>query len=129
MRIFAPTMSIRQEKFARQMQRDLGELLQRNPAWTAGEFITISKVAVSPDLGYIKVFLSLYNAKTKKNVLQALEDFAKEIRMALAKRIKNDVRKIPEINFYEDDTLEYVAKMEQLFDDINKNKPHNETDI
>lgn len=121
-------MSIRQEKFARQIQRDLGELLQRNPEWTAGEFISISKVNVSPDLGYVKVFLSLYNAKTKTAVLDALENHAKEIRMALAKRIRNEVRKIPELNFFEDDTLEYVAKMDKLFDDINKNKPHKETD-
>lgn len=121
-------MSIRQEKFARQMQRDLGEILQRNPQWAAGEFVTISKVTVSPDLGYVKVFVSMFNSKKRQQVLEALDLNAREIRMQLAKRIKNEVKKIPEISYFEDDTLDYVDKIDKLFDEIHKNTPHNESD-
>lgn len=115
-------MGLRQEKFAKQVQRDLAELLNEHKnEWLNGAFVTISNVMVSPDLGYIKVYLSLFSIKNRKDVLVHLnEGIAKEIRHALALRIKNNVKKIPELRFYEDDTLDYVEKMDQLFDKIKK---------
>src|SRR5689334_2212168 len=116
-------MGLRQEKFAKQVQRDLGEIFQQHrQEWLAGEFITISGVQVSPDLGHVKVYVSMYNASKKAKVMENLELYAKEIRMELARRLKNQVKKIPEIAFYEDDSLEYMNKMDKIFDEIHQKK-------
>jgi len=101
-------MGLRQDKFSKQVQRDLSELFNiKKNDWLGGAFVTISNVNVSPDLGHVKVYLSLYN---------------KEIRHALAQRLRNSVKKMPEVHFYEDDTLEYVAKMEDLLKTLNTPK-------
>jgi ribosome-binding factor A len=113
-------MGLRQDKFAKQIQRDLAELmtLHRNE-WLGGTFVTMSNVLVSPDLSYVKVYLSLFNIQNRKDVLNHLNTVVdREIRHEIARRIKNNVKKIPEIRFYEDDTLDYVAKMDELFDKI-----------
>ena len=123
-------MGLRQDKFAKQIQRDLAELMtEHKNEWLGGAFITISNVQVSPDLGYIKVYLSLFNIKNRKDVLDHLNiGIAKEIRHAIALRIKNNVKKIPEIRFYEDDTLDYVAKMDELFAKITPTDKQNDED-
>ena len=113
-------MGLRQDKFAKQIQRDLAELmtLHRNE-WLGGTFVTISNVLVSPDLSYVKVYISLFNIQNRKDVLNHLNTVVdKEIRHEIARRIKNNVKKIPEIRFYEDDTLDYVTKMDELFEKI-----------
>ncbi len=121
--VICSKMGLRQEKFAKQIQRDLGEMFQqRRHDWLSGEFVTISGVRVSPDLGYVKVYLSMFTAKARTQVMEDLELHAREIRMELARRIKNQVRKIPEITFFEDDTLDYVTKMEKIFDDLKKSE-------
>ncbi len=113
-------MGMRQEKFAKLIQRDMGELFQSHRhEWLAGEFVTISSVHVSPDLGYVKIYLSLFNSKKRQLVMENMELFKREIRKELAARLRNQVRKIPEITFFEDDTLDYVEKMDQLFKNIS----------
>jgi ribosome-binding factor A len=122
-------MGLRQDKFAKQIQRDLAELMtiHRNE-WLGGTFVTMSNVLVSPDLSYVKVYLSLFNIQNRKDVLNHLNTVVdKEIRHEIARKIKNNVKKIPEIRFYEDDTLDYVAKMDELFDKI-KSSDNNSDD-
>lgn len=120
-------MGLRQEKVARQIQKDLGELMQQHRGeWMAGAFVTIAKVSITPDLGYVNVYLSLYNNANRAAVLDHINAQNKEIRKALAQRIRHNFRKIPEIRFYEDDTLDYVEKMDELFKKINAENNSNE---
>lgn len=118
--------SRRQEKFAKLMQRDLGDIfLQKTNTLFNGNFITISSVSVSPDLGYLKVYLSFFKPEDKKELLDLIQLHKKEIRHELAKKVKNQVRKVPEIEFYIDDSLDYVEKMENIFNKIKEeDKPH-----
>ena len=113
-------MGLRQDKFAKQIQRDLAELMTlHSNEWLGGTFVTMSNVLVSPDLSYVKVYISLFNIQNRKDVLNHLNTVVdKEIRHEIARRIKNNVKKIPEIRFYEDDTLDYVTKMDELFEKI-----------
>ena len=121
-------MGLRQEKVARQIQKDLGELMQQHRGeWMAGAFVTIAKVTITPDLGYVNVYLSLYNNANRVVVLDHINDQNKEIRKALAQRVRHNFRKIPEIRFYEDDTLDYVEKMDELFKKINAENNNGET--
>lgn len=117
-------MSRRQEKFAKLLQRDLGDIfLQKTASLFGGNFITISSVTISPDLGYAKVYLSFFKAVNKKELLDTVKLHSKEIRHEVARKIKDQVRKIPEIEFFVDDSLDYVEHMEEVFKKIRPNAP------
>jgi ribosome-binding factor A len=108
------------EKFEKQVQRDLGTIFQQKSRdWFGGAFITVSKVRTSPDLGYVKVFVSMLNIANQDSLLEEIEFRNREIRMELAKELKH-LKKIPELTFYKDDSLEYALKMEKLFESIKK---------
>ncbi len=116
-------MGLRQEKFGKQVLRDLSELLNLHRAeWLGSAFVTISDVQVSPDLGLVKVYVSLYNNPNRQQILDQLDLHNKDIRHELARRIRNNVKKIPEIRFYEDNGLDYAAKMDEVFARIKRDE-------
>lgn len=122
-------MGIRQEKFSRQVQRDIGVLLQsKSHDWFNGQLITVSEVKATPDLGYVKIYLSLFMCKDKQLILENIEIHKKEIRHLLAMKIKNEVRKIPELEFFEDHSLEHVNKMDQILDNLKKERETRQED-
>ncbi len=113
--------SKRQEKFARLIQKDLGEIFQQSSRqWFQGAFITISGVKVSPDLGYARVYLSVFQVKDKNELLDLVRFYGKDIRKQLALRMKNQVRKVPELEFFLDESLDYVMHMEDVFRKIRE---------
>jgi ribosome-binding factor A len=108
-------MSIRTERLGSVIQKDIGKILQQNYQ-PSGTFITVTQVRVTQDLSIAKVYLSIFSPdRDVKPIYKAIDDAQDEIRYQLASKIKNQVRRIPEILFYEDDTAEYVNKMERLF--------------
>jgi ribosome-binding factor A len=115
--------SVRQEKFASLLQKDLGELFQQlGRDVFKGSMITVSGVHISPDLGYAKVYLSLFNTSESKVDIDAIRLHTKDIRHQLALKIKKQVRVIPELEFFLDDTLSHVIHMEKLFEKLNSEK-------
>ncbi len=113
--------SKRQAKFSRQIQKDLSEIfLREGKSLFGNSFISVSQVRVSPDLSYVKAYLSFLNEKNPQHLLALVKSFTKELRTMLAQRLKNEVRKIPELEFYYDDTMDYVEKIDKLFDKIHK---------
>jgi ribosome-binding factor A len=109
------SMSIRTERLGSVIQKDLGEILQRNYQ-PVGTFITVTKVRMTDDLSIAKVYLSIFSPnRDVAPIYKKIDDSQDEIRYQLASRIKNQVRRIPELLFYEDDSAEYVNKMENLF--------------
>lgn len=85
-----------------------------------GAYISVSVVRVSPDLGLARVYLSVMNAKDgNEMLLQELRVNTKTIRHLLAQRIKKQVRVIPELVFFLDDTAEYSAKIDKLFSNLD----------
>jgi ribosome-binding factor A len=107
-------MGIRQEKFAGIIQQYLADIFLKEANAFNNAFITISRVEVSPDLGYAKVFLSFLNAKNKTELLELVNFNHKEIRKRLALKIKNQARIVPELQFLIDDSLDYVFHMENV---------------
>jgi ribosome-binding factor A len=111
--------SKRQQKFAKLIQKELAEVFQRECSHLfPGAFVSVSVVRVSPDLGVAKVYLSMLVGANAKELLQEIKLNTKTIRHLLAQRIKKQVRVIPELIFFLDDTAEYAARMEQLFSGI-----------
>ena len=115
-------MSIRTERLASVIQKDLGRILQQNYQPT-GAFITVTQVRMTDDLSIAKVYLSVFTQdRDPATIYQFIDDSQDQIRYELASKIKNQVRRIPELLFFEDDTAEYVNKMEQLFAKVRKQR-------
>ena len=118
-------MSTRTEKFNREMQRELGVIFQsKMHDWFEGAFITVTEVSSSPDLGYVKAYLSIYNVKDKAATMELIQLMNKQIRKTLANKIKHSVRVIPELQFFEDNSLENALKFEKLFDHLREERQH-----
>ena len=83
-----------------------------------GGMVSISSVKVTPDLLEARIYLSFYQVSDKKATLKKIEDRAWEIKKEFAERTKHQLRRIPVLHFFEDDTLEQVFKMKELFKQI-----------
>jgi ribosome-binding factor A len=122
-------MSTRTEKFNREIQRELGVIFQtKTNDWFGGAFVTVTEVSSSPDLSYVKSYLSILNAPSNQVILDIIQDNNKIIRKELANKIKNAVRIIPELQFFEDNSLEKVAKFEKIFDNLRKERESRNTE-
>jgi ribosome-binding factor A len=82
--------------------------------------VTITKVRVTPDLAIARIFLSFFNSANKLLALNTIKSHANEIRYKLGSRIKDQARIVPHLEFFIDDTSEYVEHMDKLFDKISK---------
>ncbi|MBE8719747.1 30S ribosome-binding factor RbfA [Sphingobacterium pedocola] len=115
------TESKRQQRFSGVIQQDLAELFQRDgKTWAPGAFITVTRVRVTPDLAIARVYLSFLNTTTAKDDIANIKKRTNEIRYKLGLKIKNQTRVVPQLEFFLDDTNEYVEHMDKLFDEISK---------
>ena len=105
----------RQQKISRLIQRDLGEIFQREArAVYNGAMITVTAVRVTKDLSLARVFLSIFAVTDKNVVFNKVKEHVKDTRVKLATRIRNQVRIIPELEFFMDDSLDYIENIEKL---------------
>lgn len=110
--------SQRQKKYAKLIKEEVAAIFQREGKSLLGNsFITITDVKMSPDMGLAKIYLSFLIEKDKER-MESIRENAWQFRKMLGKRIGKNVRKIPNINFYIDNTQEEVDKIEGLFKDI-----------
>ncbi|GAB3884394.1 30S ribosome-binding factor RbfA [Spirosoma agri] len=108
--------SKRQQKVARQLQRDLSEIFQRDvPHLFNGAFITVTSVRVSPDLSVARVYLSFLATKNRQLLLESILEKGKVLRQHLGDRVRHQLRIVPELQFFLDDTADYADKMDKLF--------------
>lgn len=113
--------SKRQQKFAGVIQEDLAAIFQREGInYLPNTLITITKVRVTPDLALARIFLSFFNNTNSQLALQTIKSHSSEIRYKLGARIKDQVRVIPQLEFFVDDTGDYVERMDKIFEKISK---------
>jgi len=111
----------KQKKVAGIIQETLSEIFQReNLSMVKGGMVTISEVSMTPDLLIAKVYLSLYQIKDPKTFLEELEKQSPDLRHKLGNKIRNQVRRIPELHFYLDETMDHVFRLEEIFKQIKK---------
>lgn len=107
--------SLRQNKVSRLIQKDLGEIFQKEGMmFSASALITVTKVYVSRDLSVAKVYLSLFTTGKKETLLETIRLNSKDIRFRLGQRIKHQLRVVPDLQFFMDDSLDYIEKIEKL---------------
>lgn len=110
--------STRQLKFGRLIQKEIGELFQREGKnFYGSSFITVTTVRITPDLSIARIHVSTFH-ESGEEVLKKLNSHRKEIRHKLGDRIRNQARIIPELEFYIDDSLDYAEKIDKIMKDI-----------
>lgn len=115
-------MSIRTERLAAVIQRDLGTIIQKSYQ-QSGSFITVTQVEVTPDLMNATVYLSIMApGKDEDAIFANLQEHIVAIRKELASKIRHQVRRIPELHFSQDNSAEHVEKMENLFQKIRRER-------
>jgi ribosome-binding factor A len=121
--------SKRQQKFAGVIQEDLAAIFQKEGLnLLPNTLITITKVRVTPDLAIARVFLSFFNTNNAQLALNTIKAHSSELRYKLGARIKDQVRIIPQLEFFIDDTSEYVERMDKIFDKISKEERQPDTE-
>ncbi|RXK83272.1 30S ribosome-binding factor RbfA [Filimonas effusa] len=111
----------RQRQVAGVLQEELNDIFRRfGLNMMNGGMVSISSVKVTPDLLEARIYISLFQVKDMEAALKKIDDRAWEIKKELGNRVKNQLRRIPVLHFYLDDTLEHVFKMEDLFKNINE---------
>lgn len=109
----------RQKQVGGLIQEEINLIFQRMGLnMINGGMVSISSVKITPDLLEARIYLSVFNAADNQSVLKKIEDRAWEVKKELAARVRNQLRRIPEIKFFLDDTLDHVFKMEELFKQI-----------
>lgn len=109
--------STRQNKVSRLLQKDLGDIFQRESyAIVHNAMVTVTKVHVTKDMSIAKAYLSLFATPDKEQLLETIRKHTGEFRYKLAQRIGKQVRVIPELQFYMDDSLDYIDNIEKLLD-------------
>ena len=116
----------RQKQIAGLLQEELSDIFQRlGLNMEDGGIISISSVKVTPDLLEARIYLSFFKVRDAKESMNKMESRSWEIKKALAARVGKQLRRMPELRFYEDDTLNQVFKMEQLFKEISEQDSKN----
>jgi ribosome-binding factor A len=111
--------SLRQNKVSRLIQKELAELFQKEMRNAFGSgLISVTHVFMSPDMGFAKTYLSLFGVPDKNKTLDIIRKQVKEIRRFLGARVGKQLRIVPEIAFFIDDSADYADKMEKVFSSI-----------
>jgi ribosome-binding factor A len=118
----------RQKQVASLIQKELNDIFQRlDLTMIDGGMVSISSVKISPDLLQAKIYLSFFPVKNAETSMKHIEEKSWEIKRQLALRVKLQLRRIPVLHFFLDDTLDYAFKMEEIFKKINEGKKEDES--
>ena len=120
----------RQKQVGGLIQEEINGIFQRlGMSMMDGGMVSISAVKITPDLLEARIYLSLFKVADKKAVMQKIEERAWEVKRELASSVKTQLRRIPELKFFYDDTLDHVFRMEEIFNQIKtENKGDAPTD-
>jgi ribosome-binding factor A len=107
--------SNRQKKIAGILQEDLSSVIQEVMRKNAVSnlIVSVTKVSVTPDLGYAKVYLSVFPATKAATVVQEIVEMGHEIRYEVAAKVRHQFRRMPELQFFNDDSLEYMDQIDR----------------
>lgn len=113
----------RQKQVAAVIQKEMDEIFRHlGLNMVAGGMVSIAAVKVTPDLLEARIYLSFYKTANDEQAMKTIKDREWEIKKQLALKVKNQLRRIPVLQFYKDDTLDHAFKMEEIFKQIDEEK-------
>lgn len=104
----------RQNKIARLLQKELSLIFQAETRMMHGTLVSVTRCRVSPDLSVCTSYLSVFPSEKAAEIIKNVNDNEKTVRYELGKRIRNQVRIIPELRFFIDDSLDYIEHIDEL---------------
>ena len=114
----------RQKQIAGLLNEEMNTIFQKlGLSMIDGGMVSISSVKITPDLLEARIYLSFFQVKDANAAMKKIEDRHHDIKKELAARVRHQLRNIPVLKFYQDDTLDHVFKMEELFKKISEAKP------
>jgi ribosome-binding factor A len=117
----------RQKQVSGLIQEEINEVFRKlNLGMIDGGMVSISSVKVTPDLLEARIYLSFFQLKDPEAILKKIEDRSWEIKKELAARVRQQLRRIPELKFFKDDTLDHVFKMDELLKQVKPTDPEKE---
>jgi len=108
--------STRQAKISRLLQKELSEIFRRQTAKTHGVIVSVSAVRVSPDLSIAKAYLSVFPSEQAPAVMENINKSRQTVRYELAQVVRHQLRKVPELQLYLDDSLDYIDNINSLLE-------------
>jgi ribosome-binding factor A len=109
------TESTRQKKVARLIQKEIAEIfLRRGNEFAQGKLISITKVRVSPDFSFAKIYISIFPSANNNQILQSVQDHSPKIRFDLGHKVRSQLRIVPDLAFFIDDSFDYIDKIDKL---------------
>ncbi len=107
--------STRQKKVSRLIQKEVADIfLKRGSELAHGKMVSVTKVRVSPDLSFARVYISIYPSAGQDDILKAIQDHSPKIRFEMGQKIRRQLRIVPEIAFFIDDSLDYIDNIDKL---------------
>lgn len=107
--------STRQKKVARLIQKEVADIfLRKGSEYAPGKMISITQVRVSPDLSFAKIYLSIFPSANHDDILRTVQDHSHKIRFELGHKVRSQLRIVPDIAFFLDDSLDYIEKIDKL---------------
>lgn len=114
--------SKRQLQVGEMIKRHFSRVLQSEGSYIYGSvMVTVTNVVMSPDLMLAKIYLSVYNSDNKQAIILLMEEHKSRLKGQLSSRLRKHVRRIPDIDFYIDDTLDESFRLEALFQKLHDN--------
>ena len=104
----------RQNKIARLLQKELSLIFQQQTRATRGVMISVTRTKISPDLSICTAYLSVFPSEKGEEILANINANSKQIRYELGTRVRNQMRIIPELRFFIDDSLDYIEHIDEL---------------
>jgi len=104
----------RQNKIARLLQKELSQLFQEQTRAMHGVMVSVTRVKISPDLSVCTAYLSIFPSEKGEELLQNIERNNQQLRYALGQRVRYQLRIVPELRFFIDDSLDYIDRIDQL---------------
>lgn len=104
----------RQNKIARLIQKELSEMFRRQTASTHGVLVSVCTCRISPDMSVCRAYLSVFPSEKAEEIVKNINDNQKQVRHDLGLRVGKQLRIIPELKFFVDDSLDYVAHIDEL---------------
>ncbi|MEE1223471.1 MAG: 30S ribosome-binding factor RbfA [Bacteroidaceae bacterium] len=106
--------STRQNKIARLIQKELSEMFQQQTRQTRGVLVSVSACRISPDMSICRVYLSVFPSEQAEQIVRNVNDNQKSVRFELGNRMRHQLRIIPELKFFVDDSLDYADHIDEL---------------
>ncbi len=104
----------RQQKISRLIQKEMGDIFQRQTQQLRGVLVSVSRVRISPDLSQCRLYLSIFPSERGEEIIEAIRGNVKALRYELGSRTRHQLRIVPELTFFIDDSLDYIDRIDEL---------------